>query len=278
MILIYVIVGLGFLGALLPSDDDEGDTIAAPATTVEGATTTTAEDATTTTAPEVTTTTIPATTTTTQPTTTTTQGQIAQPDPVEFSGSGSEVIEFGAELAWLEGSIGIFNYEVSGSGNNVVWGLDESFDTADLLVNTIGNETGSRFIGFDYEEVGLEVGVSGSWTFVITPITKFKPSLIADDFWTPLIDTTGTYAGAASEAMDWEGPSIIALKTDGRVAEITAQGDGNIVIWAHSANGDTELLVNEIDFFEGSVRLPDCSDGCWLDIDGLMTYSLSIRP
>ncbi len=278
MILIYVIVGLGFLGALLPSDDDEGDTIAAPATTVEGATTTTAEDATTTTAPEVTTTTIPATTTTTQPTTTTTQGQIAQPDPVEFSGSGSEVIEFGAELAWLEGSIGIFNYEVSGSGNNVVWGLDESFDTADLLVNTIGNETGSRFIGFDYEEVGLEVGVSGSWTFVITPITKFKPSLIADDFWTPLIDTTGTYAGAAAEAVDWEGPSIIALKTDGRVAEITAQGDGNIVIWAHSANGDTELLVNEIDFFEGSVRLPDCSDGCWLDIDGLMTYSLSIRP
>lgn len=52
MILIYVIVGLGFLGALLPSDDDEGDTIAAPATTVEGATTTTAEDATTTTAPK----------------------------------------------------------------------------------------------------------------------------------------------------------------------------------------------------------------------------------
>ena len=110
------------------------------------------------------------------------------------------------------------------------------------------------------------------------PLTNLFPPRIANDFNVPVIDTTDTYAGAETEAVDWNGPSVIVLKTDDRVAEITASGDGNIAMWAYNMVGDTELLVNEIDFFEGSVRLPDCSEGCWLDIDGLMTYSLSIRP
>lgn len=276
MIVIYVIVGFGIIGSLA-GDDTDGEPIAGEAVTTTEASDTTEPEETTTTA-EATTMTTEATTTTTQPTTTSTEAPAPQPDPVEFSGSGNEVIEFDPELAgWLTETFGIFTYEVSGSGNNAVWALDADFEPTDLLVNTIGSDTGTRFISLTDDATGLEVEVSGSWTFTISPATKVFPTTTAEDFNVPLIDTTGTYPGAATEAVDWEGPAVIALKTEARIAEITATGDGNIAIWIYSSTGEADLLVNEIDQFEGSVRLPDCSEGCWLDIDGDMTYSLTLR-
>lgn len=61
------------------------------------------------------------------------------------------------------------------------------------------------------------------------------------------------------------------------VAEISAAGEGNIAMWIYSSDGDSDLLINEINQFEGSVRLPDCSDLCGIDVDGDMTYSLEVR-
>lgn len=277
MIVIYTVVGLAILGSLI-GGDEEGDTVAAGSTsTTQGEPTETSAAETTTSAPVTTTTTVPSTTTTTQPTTTTTEGQTVQPDPVEFTGSGDEVIEFGDDLSWLTEVFGIFQFQVDGSGNNVVWALDQDFETADLLVNTIGSQSGSRFLSLDYDATGLEVDVSGGWTFTVSPPTNMFPPRSAADFNVPVVDTTGTIDGAEPAAVDRAGPSVIALRTDGRVAEITAAGDGNIAMWIYSSNGDSDLLVNEIDEFEGSVRLPDCSDLCWLDVDGEMTYSLEVR-
>lgn len=272
MIAIYVVIGIGVIGAL-GDDSSDPDPVAANSTTTSplDSTTTSIVEATTTTASEP-------TSTTSVATTTSTQAQTTQPDPVVLTGSGSEVLEFGPELAWLNETFGIFTYEVSGSGNNAVWGLDSDFETVDLLVNTIGQHTGTRLISFAYDAAGLEVEVNGNWTFTISPPTSVIPPGSAADFNVPVIDTTDTYEGADDAAIDWSGPGVIVLKTDGRVAEISATGDGNIAIWAYSSSGETELLVNEIDAFEGSVLLPDCSEMCWLDIDGDMTYSLSIRP
>jgi len=284
MIVIYTVVGLAILGSLI-GGDEEGDTVVAESTsttqgesteTTAGETTTTAEQ-TTTSAPASTTTTVPPTTTTTQPTTTTTESQTIQPDPVEFTGSGDEVIEFGDGLSWLTQVFGIFEFQVAGSGNNAVWALDQDFETADLLINTVGSQSGSRLLSLDYDATGLEVEVSDSWTFIVSPPTNMFPPGSSADFNVPVVDTTGTYDGAEQAAADWEGPSVIALRTDGRVAEIIASGDGNIAMWIYSSNGESDLLVNEIDEFEGSVRLPNCSDVCWIDVDGDMTYSLEVR-
>lgn len=278
MIVIYTIVGLIILGSLVGGDED-GEPVAAESTTTTQAesTETTAAEATTTVLPTTTTTTLPPTTTTTQPTTTTTEGQTIQPDPVEFTGSGDEVIEFGDDLSWLTETFGILEFQVDGSGNNAVWALDQDFETADLLVNTIGGQSGSRFLSLTYDATGLEVEVSGGWTFTVSPPTNMFPPRSAADFNIPVIDTTGTIDGAEQAAVDRDGPSVIVLRTDGRVAEISASGDGNIAMWAYSSDGDSDLLVNEIDEFEGSVRLPDCSDLCWIDVAGDMTYSLNVR-
>jgi hypothetical protein len=271
-----VFVGLAVLGSLM-DEEDEGDLVTGETTSTTQDESTEPTTAETTTTVATTTSTAP-TTTTTQPPTTTTEGQTEQPDPVVFSGSGNEVIEFGNDLAWLTETFGIFEFQVAGSGNNAVWALDETFETADLLINTIGNHTGTRFISLTYDATGLEVDVSGEWTFTISPPTNMFPPLTAQDFNVPAIDTTGSIDGAAEEIVDWSGPGVIALRTNDRVVEITASGDGNIAMWAYSTTGETELLVNEIDQFQGSVLLPDCSDMCWIDIDGDMTYSLSIRP
>jgi hypothetical protein len=192
MIVIYVIVGLGIIGSLAGEDTD-GEPIAGEATsTTEAESSDTTEPEDTTTISEATTTTAEATTTTTQPATTTTEAPIPQPDPVEFSGSGNEVIEFDPELAgWLTETFGIFAYEVSGSGNNAVWALGSDFEPIDLLVNTIGSDAGTRFISLTDDATGLEVEVSGPWTFTISPPTKVSPATTAEDFNVPIIDTPG---------------------------------------------------------------------------------------
>lgn len=197
--------------------------------------------------------------------------------PVEFNGSGDEVIEFGDDLSWLTETFGIFEFQVGGSGNNTVWALDQDFETADLLVNTIGEQSGSRFLSLTYDATGLEVEVSGSWTFTVSPSTNLFPPRAAADFNLAVVDTTGTIDGADDSAGDRSGPEVIALRTEGRVAEISAAGEGNIAMWIYSSDGDSDLLINEINQFEGSVRLPDCSDLCGIDVDGDMTYSLEVR-
>jgi hypothetical protein len=271
MIALYVILGITVIGSLGSEDDGSGIAANEVTTTVPIVESSTTIGTTTSTADQITSTTAAANTTTSE------SAQTPQPGPVEFSGSGNEVIEFADDLVWLQESFGIFSYTVGGSGNNAIWGLDPDFEVSDLLVNTIGGQEGTRFIGLTSDAVGLEVEVSGEWAISVKPPTKLFPPRTAADFNVPVIDTTGTYEGAVTEAVGWTGPNVIALKTDGRIAEISATGDGNIAIWAYSTSGATELLVNEIDVFEGSVRLPDCSDGCWIDIDGEVTYSLTIR-
>lgn len=239
----------------------------AATTTLSEVTATTAAS-TTTAAPRTTTTAVATTTTTTAPTTTTTVAPVEQPAPVAFNGSGSDVIEFDSATADIISNGAVFSYEVSGSGNNVIWGLDEDFEQSDLLVNAIGTESGQQFLSiFEDGPVGVEID-AGSWEITISPILRVDPPSTLGDFYVPLLDTTGTYDPAMTRSIEVVGPAAVLLKTEQRTADITASGDGNIVIWAASAaNLNVELLVNELDSFEGTVRLPDCGDGCFLDIN-----------
>ena len=86
----------------------------------------------------------------------------------------------------------------------------------------------------------------GQWEFTISPFTSVSPAATARDFNVRVLDTTGTYSGAETGAISGRGPDAIAIKTDGRVVEISATGGANIIIWAYSATtGEGELLVNE---------------------------------
>src|SRR5690606_14224799 len=127
-------------------------------------------------------------------------------------------------------------------GNNAVWGLDADFEESDLLVNTIGSESGRRLL---LEElIGLSVEVNSGWEFTISPLSTVTPVSEASDFNLRVLDTTGTFAGAETEAISGNAPDALVLRTDQRVATVEASGSGNIAIWVYSMAGIRELLVN----------------------------------
>jgi len=147
-----------------------------------------------------------------------------------------------------------------------------------LLVNTIGDETSRTWIALADSPVGLSTDIGGNWEFTISPFSRVTPATTAEDFNVRVLDTTGSYPGAETSSISGTGPDAIAIKTDGQVAEVEANGEGNIVIFVHSAStGDVELLMNEIDTFSGSGLLPDCADGCLVDVDGHFDYTIAIR-
>ncbi|HEY7470324.1 MAG TPA: hypothetical protein VIC07_12430, partial [Acidimicrobiia bacterium] len=104
------------------------------------------------------------------------------------------------------------------------------------------------------------------------------PASTAEDFWVSVVDTTGTYSGAATVVSEGVAPDAFILRTDGNVVDLSASGDGNIAMWAYSVDGGAELLMNEIDTFEGSAVLPGCSSACLIDADGDYSFSLVVRP
>lgn len=274
-IALAIVVVLAALGSLA---GDEGATDGEPVAAETTTTATQSPETTTTTEPATTTTTQPPTTTTTQPTTTTTAAPVPNPEPWTFSGSGSEVVEFEDDLvSWLSENVGVFEYSVSGSGLNLIWSLDASFEESNLLVNTVGPQEGIRWISLTDDSVGLSVDVDGGWEFAISPLTTISPAQTAADANVRVLDTTGSISGAEVSSVSGRAPDAIALRTEDRVAEVTASGDGLIIIWVYSNSGDSELVVNEIDSFDGSGLLPDCSSICLVDLDGEFEYTLTIR-
>ncbi len=276
-IVLAVLVGIVVLAGIFGNGTGGDGNEAGGTTTTESGSVTTETQSVTTTVASTTTTT--EATTTTQSTTTTTLAPAPTPDPVTFSGSGKEVVEFDDTLVqYLSDNIAVFHFSISGSGNNVVWALDAAFDETDLLVNTIGDQSGTRWLALQNNPVALEVDAGGAWELTISRATKLTPVSVADDFWVTVVDTTDTYAGALTEVIDGKGPDALFLQTQAHVVDITADGDGNIVMWGYSAiDGSSELLMNEIDTFDGSSVLPDCSQGCLIDVDGDYTYTLTVR-
>ena len=248
MIAIYIIVGIGVFANLFPADD-EGDTTAAPTTTVEGATTTTAEDITTT--EGVTTTTVPLTTTTTvPPTTTTTLPPGFEPFAVE--GSGDDFIEFTIP----DDHPAVLHIGHGGSSNFAVLSYTAGNDRIDLLVNEIGNYSGSVPVNFVVgEEVGLlEITASGPWTINAQYIFDLP------------LNQDGEAGGF--------GDSVVYINVANPGVTFTHQGDSNFAVLAWNEDG-RDLLVNEIGDYDGTVRSPTgivfyqiTADGDWTVSDG----------
>ncbi len=218
-------------------------------------------------------------TTSPPPVTTTTSAPQPQPqlDPISYVGSSSDVIEFEQAALDIIARGAVFTYQVGGEGNNFIFGLDEGFEQSQLLVNTIGSESGQRFLNiFEAGPAALEIDVGGNWEVTISPVARISPASTLDDFYVPMVDTTGTYDQASTRSITVEGPAAILLKTNERTADIVATGDGNLIVYAASAaDQDVVLVVNDIDGFDGTVLLPDCSLTCYLDIsDGNYTITI----
>ena len=120
-----------------------------------------------------------------------------------------------------------------GGSNFSIWAHygDGKYDK-DLLVNTIGDYTGSVYLqpGREYT---LEIKSSGSWSVRAYPIG---------------VSATDTFSGSG----DYVTPMFIPSSN---VYAIGGGGDSNFAVWGHYGTGeyDKDLLVNEIGIYSGTV-------------------------
>ena len=149
-------------------------------------------------------------------------------DEVTISGSGDDVIELPASGVPM-----IIEITYSGNSNFIIWTLDSSGDQVDLLVNTIGSYSGTVTSWTDYEDTALlSITASGSWSIT------FKPMCLMDE-----LVSGETYSN----------DDVRYIATDDLLTlDVTYSGDGNFIIWGIGFD-DVDLLVNEIDYYDGTV-------------------------
>ena len=212
----------------------QSSTTVVPTTTTEASTTSIAATQTTTSS---------TTTTTTIPTTTT------LPAPIVAEGSGDSVIDFsvpGDQPSVLE-------LIHRGSSNFAVNSFTSTGEPLDLLVNTIGAYEGRVPINFfEGEDVAeLEIAADGAWTATATSV------FLAPGF-------SDTHSGTGDDVVLFQG-------TGSRLA-VTHSGQSNFAIWAYGQN--TDLLVNEIGNYAGTVRLPSGTVILAVSADGAWTFDV----
>ena len=221
--------------AIFGDSETSGDAADTTNASVAGETTTTGEPEATTTEPEATTTTPETTTTaTTTTTTTTTPTTTLPPVLAEGSGQGDDVIEVS-----IPETAAIVTFTHSGSSNFAVRSLNVAFESIDLMVNTIGNYTGTRPLQFLDDEVvtGFEISADGDWSYVIAPLEEARRASCSTD-------GTGDDVVILEDFIATGGPATLGFDTD-----------TNFAIRVYGTGG-RDLIVNEIGPYEGTVVVP----------------------
>lgn len=123
----------------------------------------------------------------------------------------------------------------NGASNFAVIGLDDSNDSADLLVNEIGKYQGTTPLGLNaFNDVkSLQITASGAWTLKIEPLANAK------DFATK---------GTGDMVMLYDGPATSLTATH--------KGKSNFAVMEENAElFNMGLLVNEIGNYSGTVPM-----------------------
>jgi hypothetical protein len=187
---------------------------------------------------------------TTRPTPLVTPAPISDFDPVVLSGTGSGVPRFTIP----ETVAAIAEISHRGTANFAVWSVDEDGQELALLVNTIGNYTGTVLFDAHAGEhsVAFEVDADGAWTITVKPIWDAYE-------W----DQTAAVTGTGDDVVILN-PATSGLKS----TMITHHGSSNFAVIGYGAGID--LLVNEIGDYSGESLLSDSTflleitaDGSW---------------
>ncbi len=160
------------------------------------------------------------------------------PEPVEFSGTGSKVIDF--DHPWTGPTI--LKITNTGGGNFVVENYDSNNEKIDLLVNEIGKYNGTLLITIknnDPETNRFSIQSSGNWTIQAFP---FHPKYLK------ILDIPGSYQG--------EGDDIIFLSGNPDLITVVVTQENYVGIFTYSDDG-RDLLLNEIAPYNGQLILPN---------------------
>jgi len=125
----------------------------------------------------------------------------------------------------------------SGGGNFALWNYSASGEKIDLLINTIGNYSGTVVLDAmaDEHTARFEVTARGDWTIDVLPLDKVRT-----------VDTPGAIMGTGDDVVLLLGPRRPdTLTIDASTAK------RNFSIWAYGNGRD--LLVNDISPYTGTV-------------------------
>lgn len=176
--------------------------------------------------------------------------QAREPFPdIVYYGSGDSVLRI--ELPAGPDSIGVASISHTGSGFFAVWALDEDLEQNGLLVNTVGNYTGTVAIdSFTRVRIAaFEIKADGPWKVTMRDVLTLQE-----------IEQGSSVSGEGSDTLIYNGKTTIA--------SISHQGQNNFAIWSFGEQSD--LLVNEIGNYNGQVRwqsgpalIQISADGAW---------------
>jgi hypothetical protein len=174
--------------------------------------------------------------------------------PITLKGVGSKVPKF----AIPEEAPAIATISERGTSNFVVTSLASDGSENELLVNEIGNYSGTRLFDANTGEhsVAFKIESDGSWTIVIKPIELARA-------WNPETKLTGRGDDVARLSPPTSGLTTVT---------ITHRGAANFIVTAYTADGG-QGLVNEIGNYSGEVPLPDGTLLLEIQADGVWTVT-----
>jgi hypothetical protein len=172
-------------------------------------------------------------------------------EDIALSGVGPGVPEF----AIPEDQAAIATFTHQGASNFSVFTIGADGTQQDLLVNTIGNYSGTVLFDASAGEhsVAFEIDADGPWSATIKPLANAQP-------WDPSVPMNGIGDDVVRLS-----PASSALTT----LRVIHDGSSNFAIISYSDSG-ADLLVNEIGAYTGDVLLAPgtfllevSADGAW---------------
>ncbi|MEO3856280.1 hypothetical protein [Acrocarpospora sp. B8E8] len=167
-----------------------------------------------------------------------------------YRGDGDDIITLNRT------AVGIAKITYSGEGHFAVVGLDKNGEMGQLLVNDLDGYTGVVPYNTDTGDrlYGLEVTADGPWTIQLLPLSKAK-------YWAI------TSRGGTDQVL-----RLTKTSTGLHTLRVRYTGDGHFAVLALNAKGRYHsLLVNDLDGYNGRVRLPAGTRYVQVDADGPWT-------
>jgi len=154
------------------------------------------------------------------------------PADIVYSGVGDSVLAI--ELPDGPGQVAVATLTHDGSSNFAIFTLDDNLAQQDLIVNTIGAYQGTVLFnaGFGGDPSSLEITADGNWTVTMKSVLSLRQ-----------------FAG---NSITGTGDDVVLYFGEAAPATITHDGSRNFAVWLYG--NSTELVVNEIGPYTGTVR------------------------
>jgi hypothetical protein len=154
------------------------------------------------------------------------------PADIVYSGVGDSILAI--ELPDGPGQVAVATLTHDGSSNFAIFSLDDNLAQQDLIVNTIGSYQGTVLFnaGFGGDPSSLEITADGNWTVTMKSVLSLRQF------------TGASITGAGDDVVLYFGKAAPAT--------ITHDGSSNFAVWLYGDS--TELVVNEIGPYTGTVR------------------------